>query len=155
MVVGPQLAQERERPVGLLQREAPFYADYRSALATRSDGGGDAADVTPVDRTVGRQAQDVTGQHVHPTQSAPTLRPDRPLTMVSHGVGHLFSPHDRASLSVADVNSPPVVQYIPVSRANSTALLCSTSTTPCSGAKSSPRFRSSRRRLATPPARRG
>jgi hypothetical protein len=26
--------------------------------------------------------------------------------MVSHGVGHLFSPHDRASLSVANVDSP-------------------------------------------------
>jgi hypothetical protein len=71
--VGPQLAQVPDRPVGVLQRKAPLYADDRSTLAARSKCGGDVADVAPVYRAVGRQGQDITGQHVHPTQPAPAL----------------------------------------------------------------------------------
>ena len=73
MVFRPQCSQTRERPVGVLQREAPLYANDRSAYTARSNSGSDAVDVAPVDRTVGRQGKDITGQHVHPAQSAPTL----------------------------------------------------------------------------------
>jgi hypothetical protein len=73
MVVGPQRAQVGERPVSVLKREAPLYADDRSAHAARPNGGGDAVDVAAIDRTVGRQGKDITGKHVHPAQSAPTL----------------------------------------------------------------------------------
>ncbi len=108
IVVGPQLAQVREGPpVGVLQREPPLHADDGSTPAARSKYGGDGADVAPVDRAVGCQGQDITGQHVHPTQAAPTLRPDRSLTVVSHGVGHLLSSHDRASSSSGDRRGGP------------------------------------------------
>jgi hypothetical protein len=43
-----------ERSVGILQYEAPLHANDGSALAARSDGGGDAADMAPVDRVVRR-----------------------------------------------------------------------------------------------------
>src|SRR5215218_10681125 len=87
VVVGPQLAQVREHPVGLLQREAPLHADDRSTLLARPKYGGDVADMAPVDLTIVRQGQDVACEHVHPTQAAPTLRPYRSLAVVSHGAG--------------------------------------------------------------------
>jgi hypothetical protein len=97
-----------------------------TAPLARSKGGGDAADVAPVDRAVGHQKQDVAGQHVHPTQAAPTLRPDRPFTVVSHGVGHLLSSHGRASSSMINLRSSRSYQDTSVPRANSTARVRST-----------------------------
>ena len=113
-------------PVCLLQRKASLYADDRSAPATRSKGGCDAADVAPVDRAVGHQGQDVASQHVNPTQAAPPLRPDRPFTVVSHGPGHLLSSHGRASSSMINLSSSRSYQDTSVPRANSTARLRST-----------------------------
>ena len=66
---------------------------HRAAAAARAQRGGDLADVPALDRAVGREREDVAGEHVDPAQAAPARRPDRPLAVVGDRVGHLLGPH--------------------------------------------------------------
>jgi hypothetical protein len=88
VLVAPQLVEERQRAIGLLERETALDTEHRTALATGSDGGADAAHVPTLDRPVRRQREDVASQHVDPAQPAPSWRPDGSLAVVCDDVGY-------------------------------------------------------------------
>ncbi len=103
----PRAYRRNEPRTADLRNEAPLHRDERPAPAARPKGGGYGADAAPADLAVGGQGEDVAGQHVHPAQAAPTLRPHRPLAVVGHGAGHLFDPHVRPPLGPPSLSASP------------------------------------------------